>query len=553
VGALLRFAYLDQAQLFRDEAASWLLSSYPVGSLLQHNLDKTYPPLYGLLLRGWMLLFGTGEAALRSPSAIPGVVTLIVAWRWTHQALGRTAGLMAAAVLAVSALLVGNSREARMYALETAFATTAWWLAWRLASGAARRTEKSDSREILIAVLLVLAVAGEVWTMAFGLPAAGLQLLFALICLVAGRRARTGATAQGRGPALAVVAIGVGAASLALWLPSLLAVPLSAQPFWTPRPDLASLVDTLLSFVGATGQIDLSAPAPIVAVVLAIVGLVALAMPRRLGPVGGRRGGPTGAATDSTPAALEGEAQRLRLFGLAALLGTSLVVVIWLYSQVEPVYDARYLGAAAAPLAALIAAGFVAVVRAFRRHPLASRLVAASLAVAVLGPMTSASLTLVDRLDANSGTDPARQTAQRLLSVVRPGDVVLALDAQTYFPIDYYLGQTAAGSQIDRQLYDWDANNEPFYLGTSLIQSSRVIDEPLIARLGWQAALPALRPGGTIWLVTITNGDDANLGFDPLAGGTLVQQSTVFVPSSPAQSRDGQIRALLVPGTAVKP
>ena len=94
VAFALRFINLGQAQLYEDEAASWALASYPVGALLQHNVGKAYPPLYGLLVHGWILLFGDGEAAMRDPSAICGVVTVIVAWRWTKQALGRTAGLI---------------------------------------------------------------------------------------------------------------------------------------------------------------------------------------------------------------------------------------------------------------------------------------------------------------------------------------------------------------------------------------------------------------------------------------------------------------------------
>lgn len=536
VGGFLRFANLGQAQLFRDEAASWLLASYPIVSLLQHNLDKTYPPLYELVLRGWLLVFGSGEAALRSPSAIPGVVTLVAAWRWTSEALGRTAGLMTASVLALSALLISNSREARMYSLETAFATVAWWLAWRLGADGRRLARGPRWHAALTAVFLTVAVAGEVWTMAFGLPVAALQLLFAVGCYLVQGRARRLEGPSAPGPGLAVVAIAAGAASLVVWLPSLLAVPLSNQAFWTPRPDLNGLSGAFFDFLGVTGKADPTAAAPMVALLLVGVALVGLAAPRRVGLV---RSPAKGVSPDACPTDLDDDTRRLRLFALAAVLGTSLVAVIWLYSQIEPVYDPRYLGAAAVPLAVLVAAGWAIVTRL----P-GGRAVAALLAVAILAPMTSGALLIVANLDADQGADPGRQTAQELVPLVQPGDVVLSLDAQTYLPVAYYLNQTSAGSQANAEMYDWNPPNEPFYLGASLIPAGRVIDESLVTEIGWESALPGLRPGGTIWLVTVVNGDQSNLGFAPLEDGELTEEGSYAVAGS--DGTVGQIRALVL-------
>ncbi len=551
IGVLLRFVNLGQAQLFRDEAASWVLSSYPIGSLLQHNVDKTYPPLYALLLRGWMLIFGTGEAALRSPSAIPGAVTVIVAWLWTRQAVGRGAGLMAAAVVAVSALLIANSREARMYSLETAFATVAWWLSWRLAADTSRPDGARPWRTWATAAALAVAVAGEVWTMAFGLPVAALQLLFAIACYAVRRRqvGRGASKSRSSGPRLAILAIVIGTASLSTWLPSLLAVPLSNQGFWTPKPDLTSLHDTFYAFLGVTGT-GLSSAAPGIAAILAVAGIAGLSMPHRLGLIErGAHGedaevGRT-AGSGAVMAPVEGdEVMRLRMFGLAAVLGIGLVFVVWIYSQRESVYDPRYLGAAAAPVAALIAAGLTTTARMLRSH-----VVGVILAVAILGPMTAGALLAVDRLNADVGSDPGRQTAQLLVSMVQPGDVVLTLDARTYFPLGYYLDQTAAGTVADDQLFDWDPPGEPFYLGTSLISADRLIDPGRVAAVGWQAVLPGLGPRGTIWLVSIANGNATDLGFSPLTSGPLLRQSGATIFITPVDGNVGQIRPLVIAST----
>jgi hypothetical protein len=93
-------------------------------------------------------------------------------------------------------------------------------------------------------------------------------------------------------------------------------------------------------------------------------------------------------------------------------------------------------------------------------------------------------------------------------------------------------------------MYDWNPPNEPFYVGASLIPAGRVIDESLVTEVGWESALPGLRPGGTIWLVTVVNGDQSNLGFAPLEDGELTEDGSYAVGGS--DGTVGQIRALVL-------
>ena len=132
LGLALRGAFLGQRQLFRDEAASWLLADYSLPDLLSHTARETFPPLYPVLLKGWMGLFGSDEAALRSLSVVAGVGIVLVTWRWARDALGQTGALIASGVVLLSPVMIANARVARMYSLETLFATTAWWVLWRL-------------------------------------------------------------------------------------------------------------------------------------------------------------------------------------------------------------------------------------------------------------------------------------------------------------------------------------------------------------------------------------------------------------------------------------
>ncbi|NTU62215.1 MAG: phospholipid carrier-dependent glycosyltransferase [Chloroflexi bacterium] len=76
-------------------------------------------PLYFLILRGWMGVFGYSEFALRFFSLICGVISvafiITLGTRWFNRAVG----LIAAVLLTLSAYQVWYSQEAKMYTLIT--------------------------------------------------------------------------------------------------------------------------------------------------------------------------------------------------------------------------------------------------------------------------------------------------------------------------------------------------------------------------------------------------------------------------------------------------
>ncbi len=569
VAAVLRCTSLGDRQLFRDEAASWLLSSYPLSTLLDHAQFEAYPPLYPIVLSGWIALFGDGEAALRTLSVLAGLATLAVVWIWARDAMGRTLAGVALALAALSVLLIDDARDARMYAIETAFATTSWWLTWRLvALGESGRAVRRGT--VLTAIALAIAVAGELWTLALGIPSAGLQMGFACVGATAAAGATRGrsATARGsarpdpiaevarwaagmpRGPALAVAAIAVGAATFLPWLPALLAVANNGQPFWTGQPHLDAIVQTYDRAVSLTGRWDLMLPAQFVVVLLAVVGALGLLGLRRR-----NRREPVPLPDDSAPnegatsSGSDGSAdtlcrRRLRWFGIALIFALGLVPVVWLYSQLRPIYDARYMGAVAPPLCLLIAAGLPALAGWLR-----SRIVPAVLLVVLVATMSSGAIGFVQSRSVSSDLDPAQETVAQLIAVARPGDVVLTADARTYFPIDYYFDRAGGERAFGIYLYDWHSPQQAFYDGTYLISPQSVVSPALISQVGWTRALPGLRPGGSIWLVTICNGALDDIGFAPLNQGQLVEQSRLLVTAPGGlPGKVGQIRRLAIPG-----
>jgi 4-amino-4-deoxy-L-arabinose transferase-like glycosyltransferase len=118
LAAALRFSTLGLQSYWYDEAVTVELVRRSLGGMLRALPDaETTPPLYYLLAWGWAHLFGSGEAGLRSLSALLGTATVPVAYAAACTLASRRAALVAAAFVAVSPILVWYSQEARAYAL----------------------------------------------------------------------------------------------------------------------------------------------------------------------------------------------------------------------------------------------------------------------------------------------------------------------------------------------------------------------------------------------------------------------------------------------------
>ena len=119
VAALLRFATLGVQSYHHDEVvtAGRILGGSFGQAMNAVGYSESAPPLYYALAWVWTQFTGTGEAGLRSLSALAGVAIVPVGYLLGAELRGRRAGLMAAALIAVNPMLLWYSQEARAYSL----------------------------------------------------------------------------------------------------------------------------------------------------------------------------------------------------------------------------------------------------------------------------------------------------------------------------------------------------------------------------------------------------------------------------------------------------
>ena len=260
---LLRTGILDSGYWI-DEAITVGIASHGLGDIPGLLRLDGSPPLFYLLLHGWMAVAGTSEAATRALPLLFALVAVPVSW-WAGDALfGRRAGALAAVGAAGCPFLTYYAQEARMYSLVCVLSVLAC-ASFGLAFLHGRRVHLW-----LLGVWVVLLLYAHNWGifLAGGLVVAWLWLW---------RQGRVDARDG------ALLAAGV-AVAYAPWVPSLLFQAANTAAPWSSRPNLLYLLGIPAAVFGymampllafAAGAALRRGPLPEGVRVLALVGVVA--------------------------------------------------------------------------------------------------------------------------------------------------------------------------------------------------------------------------------------------------------------------------------------
>ena len=233
VGVVVRFATVSA--LWLDEAQTVAISALPLGDIAEGLRHDGAPPLFYVLLHGWMRIFGDGDLAVRSLPGLFGVAALPLAWLAGRRLGGRTVAWAAVLLLATSPFAVRYATEVRMYSMVVALVLGGYLAVTEL-------LERPGSRRAAVGVGLVTAalLLTHYWSF---------YLLFVVgvTLLVLARRAPA-PTAEGARRGL--VAMAVGSLAFLPWAPSFLYQLRHTGTPWGGPGRVRAMVDTIFHFAG---------------------------------------------------------------------------------------------------------------------------------------------------------------------------------------------------------------------------------------------------------------------------------------------------------------
>ena len=271
IAATLRLVEINSLPLWMDEAYSYWFSNLGWSYLwTEVPRFENHPPAYFLLLKAWRTFAGASEAALRLPSVLASlgsVVAVFSAGKILSEGLnagqadrGWAMGLLAAALAALSQFEITYAGEARPYAFAS------FGIALMLAGALRILCDTPDrpdgTRSLPAAAALVLGMSVTLWSHSLGLVPAGLTGLFLIGWWAVARRGDGGAFLR-----LAAMAAAVTALCWPHFVNTISQLSRDYSGFWIEAP---SFYDLFRITYRAAGLPGLPFGAPIEALVAAL-------------------------------------------------------------------------------------------------------------------------------------------------------------------------------------------------------------------------------------------------------------------------------------------
>ncbi|MCX7720300.1 MAG: flippase-like domain-containing protein [Dictyoglomus thermophilum] len=120
IGGFLRFYKIGVRSIWIDEAITAQVSVMGVKDIILNRASTgIHPPLYFILMHFWIKIFGDSEIAIRSLSAIFGILCIFMIYKLASKIFDKLTGLISAFIFAFSPFYVYFGQEARMYPMVT--------------------------------------------------------------------------------------------------------------------------------------------------------------------------------------------------------------------------------------------------------------------------------------------------------------------------------------------------------------------------------------------------------------------------------------------------
>lgn len=260
--ALVLGRFFVTTPMWLDEALSVNIASLPLGDLTEALKHDGHPPLYYVLLHGWMNLFGDGLLAVRSMSAVISVATLPLAYLAGKRIGGSHLALTTVFVMALSPYAFRFGSETRMYSLLMLLAFAGYLLV----------TAALASPRFPTLVGVALVASAGLWTQYWALWLIGTAGV--MVLTVAWRSGRAGDSERRRAALLTAAALIAGGLLFTPWLPTMLYQNEHTGTPWAESFRPTGLVfNALTSFAGgAYSEAQLAMLILVVLVVIALFG-----------------------------------------------------------------------------------------------------------------------------------------------------------------------------------------------------------------------------------------------------------------------------------------
>ena len=106
---------LSNESIWLDEAFSIVRAKFDLSQILFR--PENSPPLYYIILHGWINLFGDSEFSVRFPSVLFGSLSILMMYKVGNQIFNKDVGVLSSLLLGVSVFHIRYSQEARTYSL----------------------------------------------------------------------------------------------------------------------------------------------------------------------------------------------------------------------------------------------------------------------------------------------------------------------------------------------------------------------------------------------------------------------------------------------------
>jgi len=237
LGLLLRIHQLGDESLWLDEGAGVRMARLSPTEIIDEVGVKYHPPLYFLLLHGWIGLGGDSEFSVRLLSALIGTISIFLVYRVGRLIFNRASGTLAALLLCLSQFHIFYSQETRMYSLLLLLTLASMYYFIRLIRG-----ENSISDKVCYLIFSVLLL----YTHNVGIFIIAAQNLFIFSsALFAGKR--TGIDLKRWLLLQGVLVIFYGPWLIVLFKQL---YQVSHSPWSVPRPGLPTLLHVFVSYAG---------------------------------------------------------------------------------------------------------------------------------------------------------------------------------------------------------------------------------------------------------------------------------------------------------------